>query len=83
MEDELYGVFNESADEVVRIDKTWSGTKLDMNYEGATYHEQPMTFDRLVCRNCQGIAFEVLATEDYQTTAKCLNCKMYYVVHSG
>lgn len=83
MEDENAGVLNESADEVERINKTWTDTKLDMNYRGATYHGKPMTFDRLVCRQCQGIAFEVLSTADYETTAKCLNCKIYYIVHCG
>lgn len=82
MEEES-GVFNESADRVERVDRTWTDTKLDMNYDGATYRGEPIRFDRLICSNCRGISFEVLSTMDYETTAKCMNCKMYYIVHTG
>lgn len=71
------GVFNKSADIVKRIDKSWSDTNLDREFTGIN------SFTRLKCRNCNNTAFEVLGTGDYETSAKCLACGMYYIVHTG
>ena len=72
----LDGCFNTVADNVERIDETWSDTNLDNNV-----FIEP--FIRLKCRNCGGVEFEVLQTGSYETTAKCWKCKMYYEVHNG
>jgi hypothetical protein len=71
------GCFNENADKVERVDETWSDTNL--------VHEYPegYKFKRLVCRNCRSNRFYVLSTNDYETSAKCCECGMYYIVHSG
>ena len=77
MKDELDGCFNESADLVERIDETWSDTNLSQNFKS------DYKFKRLKCRNCGGLEFEVLQTDSYETAAKCVNCKMYYLAHCG
>jgi hypothetical protein len=77
MEEEIDGVFNENADRVERRDKTWSDTNLDDDFVPNA------VFDRLKCRNCGGLQFEVLSTDRWQTSAKCVGCRMYYIVHSG
>jgi hypothetical protein len=71
------GCFNENADKVPRVMETWSDTNLT--------HEYPpgYEFKQLICRNCRHTKFEVLSTDDYETSAKCCNCGMYYIVHSG
>ena len=74
---EVDGCFNESADLVKKVDKTWSDTNLDHKFN------ENDTFGRLKCRNCGGITFEVLQTGSYETLAKCNYCGMYYIVHSG
>ncbi len=74
---ELDGTFNKSADSVRRKDKTWSDGNLTYDFNESN------EFDRLKCRNCGGTTFEVLHTDDWQTSAKCNNCGMYYIVHSG
>jgi ribosomal protein S27E len=71
------GCFNKSADKVKRVDKTWSDTNLNEHFN------KKDTFKRLKCRNCGGISFEVLITGDYETSARCDNCGMYYKVHCG
>lgn len=71
------GCFNKSADKVKRKDTFWSGLSLDKKF---TENDK---FDRLRCRNCGGKIFEVLCTDSYETSAKCLKCKMYYIVHMG
>lgn len=73
----VYGSFNKSADTVKRKDKTWSDTNLTRDFIG---NEE---FLRLKCRNCNGILFEILHTGDYETSARCNNCGMYYIAHSG
>ena len=35
------------------------------------------------CRNCGGLSFEVLQTDNYETAARCNKCGMYYLVHCG
>ena len=75
--DEEEGCFNPRADEVKRVDKTWSDWNLDGTFP------PDYVFDRLLCRNCSGIAFAVLHTGDYETSAHCLKCGMYYIVHNG
>lgn len=75
--EEIDGCFNSSADDVRRVNKTWSDTNLDEKFE------KDSEFERLECRNCKGISFEVLITGSYETSAKCNDCCMYYKVHCG
>ena len=75
--EELDGCFNKSADSVKRKNETWSDMNLTTEFKG---NEE---FKRLECRNCKEIAFEVLQTESYETSAKCCNCGVYYIAHSG
>ena len=75
------GVFNNSADGVDRENETWSDTNLSGNFK--CYIERGNKFKRLKCRNCGGIYFEVLGTDMYETTAQCIECRMYYIVHCG
>ena len=70
------GTWNQIADKVKRIDRTWSDTNLAGSYF-------PKAFDRLKCRNCQSISFEVLKTGAYETSARCIVCGMYFMVHCG
>lgn len=71
------GCFNESADKVTRVMETWSDTNLVNEYP------QGYEFTQLICRNCRHTQFEVLSTDDYETSAKCCNCGMYFIVHCG
>ena len=74
----LDGCFNESADRVKRVDKTWS----DTNFEREC--DENNTFERLTCRNCGNTDFKVLSfVGHYKTLAQCSHCGMYYVAHSG
>jgi hypothetical protein len=75
--DKQMGVLNPSADAVERRDITWSDTNLDHVFPPGA------VFDRLVCRNCAGIHFEVMGTGPYETSARCAACGMYYIVHCG
>lgn len=81
MADELgnieIGAFNTSADNIERVDTTWSDTNLNKQY-----NPEEITFPRLVCNHCRRTLFEILQTGDYQTTARCI-CGKYYIVHSG
>jgi len=79
---EKIGTFNKSADNVERVDATWSDTNLtkDFNTEQPSYVYKK--FPRLVCNYCKRTLFEILQTGDYQTTARCI-CGKYYIVHSG
>lgn len=85
MEEEPNGRFNKSADLVKRVNKTWSDTNLDYEYGSSNgfYSSSVNEFKRLQCRNCNGLSFEVLKTDDYETAAKCHECGMYYLVHCG
>lgn len=74
---ELDGCFNEEADKVSILNETWSDTNFTHEFDSG------YEFKRLICRNCRGIKFEVLSTADYETTAKCCGCGMYYIVHTG
>ena len=76
--DEEEGCFNPLADEIRRVDRTWS----DGNLNDSSFPSDKV-FDRLLCRNCSGIAFAVLNTGNYETSAHCLKCGMYYIVHNG
>lgn len=71
------GVPNESADKVKRKNITWSNTNLDDLFT------DDKIFERLCCRNCKGISFEVLSTDSYETSARCNMCGFYYTVHTG
>lgn len=75
--EDLDGCFNQSADIVKRVDTTWSDTNLDTDFK------DDAVFERLKCRNCGCLAFEVLSTGSYETAGKCINCNMYYLVHCG
>lgn len=39
--------------------------------------------ERIKCNKCNSIHFEVLRTGDYETTARCTQCNIYYIVHQG
>ena len=69
------GVFSKKADKTKRKDEIWSDTNLNNKFINRE-------FERLKC-NCGSISFEVLQTGSYETTAKCHECKAYYVVHNG
>jgi len=85
--EELDGCFNESADIIPRVDETWSDTNLDKDFINGpkdAYWWKPIThFTRLKCRHCGGLSFEVLNTGNYETSARCDKCGMYYIVHCG
>jgi hypothetical protein len=76
----LEGVPNRSADKIPRVNVTWSDCNLENNYEG---WEEEIKWDRLQCRNCEGLLFEVLSTGGYETSARCHKCGFYYVAHCG
>jgi len=84
---EQEGCFNETADVIPRIDEVWSDTNLDKDFvncpKGAWWWKPVVSFKRLKCRNCGGLSFEVLKTDDYETSARCDKCGMYYIVHCG
>jgi len=73
----MNGCINASADQVVRVNKTWSDTNLTRNFGGDA------SFGRLKCRNCGNLTFEVLDTGSYETSARCVICGYYYKVHCG
>ncbi len=75
--EELDGCFNENADLVKRKNATWSDTNIRDEFNDNA------EFKRLECRSCTGIAFEVLQIRSYETSARCCNCGMYYLVHCG
>ena len=84
MNKEEKGCFNKSADAIKRIDETWSDSNLDRDFTKPYGFDDIKThFTRLKCRNCGGIRFEVIVTDDYETSAKCFKCGMYYIVHNG
>ena len=94
MKDEDKGVRNESADSIKRVNRTWTDCQLDGKFttdekvyeknKKDTYYV-PNGFGRLVCNECGRTAFEILHTDSYQTSAKCLTdrCGLYFIVHSG
>lgn len=72
------GVRNKSADKIKREDRTWSDGSLESVFEPAED-----SFERLKCQSCGAVnRFEILVTNDYETTARC-SCGMYYIVHTG
>lgn len=75
--DELDGCFNVIADNYPFNLVTWS----DCNLNSTTFDCQ--AFDKLQCRNCQGEMFEVFKTGSFETSARCVKCKMWYIAHSG
>ena len=81
------GRFNKSADGVPRETKTWSDGNLVKDYSEKTLTKPHSfiykTFDRLECNECGSLSFEVLLTADYETTAQCISCGKYFVVHTG
>lgn len=79
---EFPGCFNLSADALPRTNKAWSDTNLNIDYSQKTDWIKN-EFIRLKCRHCGNISFEVLQTGDYETSAKCYSCGMYYIVHCG
>lgn len=75
---ETFGCLNDSADAAKRTDVTWSDGNLDWKFE------KDETFERLKCRKCGSVNFEVLAHSDILITAvQCSKCKMYYIAHGG
>lgn len=77
------GVWNVSADLVDRVDETWSDTNLDRDYDKPQPSYVYKKIPRLVCNYCHSNEFEVLRTADYETTAQCIGCGRYFIVHSG
>ena len=75
----LPGMRNPTADAVPRVDRTSSDGNLAYDYGDPRIRT---SFYRQVCRGCGGTLFEVLNTDDYETTARC-PCGLYYVVHTG
>lgn len=71
------GQLNDSADKVHRVNRTWSDTNLNRKFDANH------VFDRLICRNCGNLTFEVLGTGSYETSARCVICGFYYKVHCG
>lgn len=72
------GCFNSSADEIDRLDETWSDTNPDREWPLST------RLKRLKCNACGGKSFEVLQVEhEYMTMAKCNRCFRYFIAHSG
>jgi hypothetical protein len=84
---EKQGCKNISADNIDRVDATWSDTKLDNDFSKPSYRnnygEESINFTRLICEECGSTLFEVLDTGDYETSAQCAKCGTYYIVHSG
>lgn len=70
------GFHNAAADAVVRVDSTWS--------DGDLMRQQfTKPFERLKCRFCTSISFQVMITESYETSARCEGCGAWYIVHTG
>lgn len=76
-QDEPDGRKSAYLDAVPRVANTWSDTNLgdDAAKQGP--------FQRLTCRECAGVSFEVLQTGEWETSARCDGCGMYFIVHSG
>ena len=70
------GVPNKIADAIPRIDRTWSDTNL-------TRQQFDKSYDRLKCRFCSSILFQVMSTGRYETSARCEGCGAWYIVHTG
>ena len=77
-EEELEGRKSPILDAVPRKDSAWGDDYL-MDYQA----KPGVVFERLVCQECGQHHFEVLITGSYETSARCCNCGMYYIVHSG
>jgi len=77
----MHGCYNGSADIIKRVDEAWSDTNLTTDFSDHRWDGK--TFTRLKCRNCNGLHFEVLVTDSYETSARCATCGMYYIVHCG
>jgi hypothetical protein len=72
------GIKNISADAVQREYVTWSDTNLTKEF---SLDHKPLP--TLQCRECSGIVFQVIQTDDWETSARCENCGTYYKVHCG
>ena len=74
----MIGIKNTTADKVKRIPFTSSDTYLDRIFD-----ENSSSFGVLECEICKGQSFEVLRTGNWETSAKCTKCNIYYKVHCG
>lgn len=77
---ELDGFYDEKADKIKRVDKSWSDDS------GSFYGvDRIKLFERLKCNNCGSTTFEVLLQipADYQLVAQCSNCKKYFIPYTG
>jgi len=73
------GTTDEIADSIKRVDKAWT----DVHYwDKPPFPTHSEEYTRLACP-CGNKSFEVLHTEEYETTAHCLVCGRYFVVHTG
>ena len=70
------GAYNAAADVVARVDRTWSDTNF-------TRQQFTVPFNRLKCRFCSSISFQVMITGSYETSARCEGCSAWYIVHTG
>jgi len=75
IDDETTETLNPAADAKQRKEVTWGN-----DYDVDTMRRK--VFLRLKCI-CGGTAFEVLRTDDFETTAQCIVCHRYYIVHEG
>jgi len=41
------------------------------------------TIQKVVCIDCGEDSFEIYYTDDYETSARCLNCDTIFTVHTG
>jgi hypothetical protein len=64
----------------IKFLETWSDCNVHPN---SAEGEDSGKIRMLECRHCTGQDFAVLATASYETSARCKQCGMWYVVHSG
>jgi hypothetical protein len=80
------GHYNKSLDKIPRKDYTNTKDNPTIDYDSPTlskWHEKPNHIDRLKCEICGSTLFEILYTDDYETTAYCVQCELYNIVHTG
>lgn len=72
------GFYDEEADKLPRIDKTWSDDS------GVSFNDVK-SFERLKCNDCGSTTFEVLfqIPAEYQLVAQCTKCKKYFIPYTG
>ena len=66
-------VHDDELDNMPVVDGVWSDGEVSPS---------SVPFTRLVCR-CGSPVFNVYSTGSYETSARCIVCRTWYVVHSG